>query len=445
MKDFFQKIPLYLSLPEMRLFWYFLPLVLFIAIIDILYLPSLWALTSIGILLVLGLFIFINNLRLARSNLQIKIEHSELKSVISNLRDGVVAYSPDFKILIFNQAAEQIFNISAESVLGQTISPEWAKEERFKVLARVIFPSLASTVVRRSEAGVYPQIVEMSFEESQENRLALRVITDRIIDSRGQVLGFIKLIRDRTREVELLRSKSEFITVAAHQLRTPLTGIQWAFESLRKEPLSEPLKEIVETGFRAASEVLRNVNDLLDASKIEEGKFGYNFENIDIVSFIEEALVNIKDLARQASVKIYFQKPAEESIMLNVDVQKLGMAISNLLDNAIKYNVQNGEVIVGVERLKDKPFVQVSVKDTGLGMSPQDLEKLFTKFFRAENAVKAAPGGIGLGLYIVRNIIRRHGGDIWAESELNRGTTFYFTLPTDPKLIPAKEIVYSED
>lgn len=439
---YWQKISLYLSLPEMRLFWYFLPFVLFIAVIDILYLPAVWTFISIGLLLVLGLFIFINNLRLARSNLQIKIEHSELKSVISNLKDGVVAYSPDFKILIFNQAAEQIFNIGAESVVGQIISPERAKERQFELLTRIIFPSLAATVIRRSEAGVYPQIVEMSFDEP---RLSLRVITDRIIDSHGRLLGFIKLIRDRTREVELLRSKNEFITVAAHQLRTPLAGIHWAFESLRKEPLSESLKEIVENGFRATSEVLRNVNDLLDASKIEEGKFGYNFENIDIVSFIEETLANVKDLARQAGVKVYFQKPAEESIMLSVDVQKLGMAISNLLDNAIKYNVQNGEVVVGLERLKDKPFLQISVKDTGLGMLPQDVEKLFTKFFRAENAVKSAPGGIGLGLYIIRNIIRRHGGDIRAESEINRGTTFYFTLPTDPKLIPAKEIVYGEE
>jgi signal transduction histidine kinase len=437
-----KKISLYLNLPEMRLFWYFLPLVLFIAVINILYLPPVWTLISIGLLLALGLFIFINNLRLAKSNLQIKIERSELKSVISNLRDGVVAYGPDFKILIFNQAAEQIFNIGAEAVVGQIISPEQAKERRFELLARVIFPSLAATVVRRSEAGVYPQIVEMSFDEP---RLDLRVITDRIIDSHGRLLGFIKLIRDRTREVELLRSKGEFITVAAHQLRTPLTGIQWAFESLRKEPLNEPLKEIVETGLRAASEVLRNVNDLLDASKIEEGKFGYNFESVDIASFIEEALANVKDLARQAAVKVYFQKPAEGTITLNVDVQKLSMAFANLLDNAIKYNVQNGEVAVSVEKLKDKPFVQVSVKDTGLGMSSLDVEKLFTKFFRAENAVKSAPGGIGLGLYITKNIIKRHGGDIWAESELNRGTTFYFTLPTDPNLIPAKEIVYSED
>ena len=131
--------------------------------------------------------------------------------------------------------------------------------------------------------------------------------------------------------------------------------------------------------------------------------------------------------------------------MLTLDPQKLGVAISNLIDNAVKYNVQNGEVIIGIERLKDKPYVQISVKDTGLGISPEAMSNLFTKFFRAENAVKSVPDGIGLGLYIAKNIIQRHGGEIRAESQVNRGTTFYFTLPTDPKLVPAKEIVYSED
>lgn len=117
----------------------------------------------------------------------------------------------------------------------------------------------------------------------------------------------------------------------------------------------------------------------------------------------------------------------------------------NLLDNAIRYNIKNGEVILTVERLQDKPFIQVSVKDTGIGIPPESVKKIFNKFFRADNAIKAAPNGSGLGLYIVRNIIRRHGGEIWVESELNRGATFYFTLPIDQKLIPLKEVVYEEE
>ena len=396
--------------------------------------------TSI-ILLVLGIIILINNLRLARSNLEIKIERNELKSIISNLRDGIIAYDQNFKILIFNTAAEGIFGIQSQVAIGQYLAPEKAQEPGFKLLSQVVFPSLAPMVVRQSETGIYPQIIDIYFDEP---KLELRVSTDKIMDSNDNLLGFVKLIHDRTREIELLRSKTEFIAVASHQLRTPLTGIHWALESLAKENLDTSIKDIIGKALDASIKLSRTLNDLLDVSKIEEGKFGYQFENINIVSFIDEIIKKTNDFAKQFNIKVYFQKPAEASIALSADPQKLSIVFSNLIDNAIKYNVQNGEVIIGLERVNDQPYIKISVKDTGIGIPADQINKLFTRFFRAENVVKFSTEGTGLGLYIVKNIIKRHGGEIWAESEINRGSTFSFTLPTDPRLIPPKEIVYGE-
>ena len=102
-------------------------------------------------------------------------------------------------------------------------------------------------------------------------------------------------------------------------------------------------------------------------------------------------------------------------------------------------------MVLAVEKLKDKPYLQISVKDTGIGVPPEVTKKIFTKFFRADNAMKIAPNGSGLGLYIVKNIIKRHGGEIWVESELNRGSTFYFIIPLDSSLIPQKEFIYEEE
>ena len=116
------------------------------------------------------------------------------------------------------------------------------------------------------------------------------------------------------------------------------------------------------------------------------------------------------------------------------------MAVSNLIDNAIRYNVENGSVTVSVKQLSDGPYVEVVITDTGIGIPPQDMSKVFSKFFRAENVLRRETEGSGLGLYITKNIIDRHGGTIWAESVIDRGTTFHFTLPTDPKLIPQKEV-----
>ena len=442
LKRFFQKLLLYAKLPEMRLFWFFLAVSLILLAINIFYLPQLWVFITLGVFLILGAIILVNSLRLARSNLEIKIERNELMSIISNLTDGIIAYDPNFKVLIFNRAAEQIFNLKTQEIIGQYFAPERAREPRLKLLSQVIFPSLAPVVVRRSEASVYPQIVDLSFDEP---KMELWVATDKIIDSSGQLLGFVKIVHDRSREIELIRSKTEFIAVASHQLRTPLTGIHWALESLAKQNLEASQKELVNTSLEASTKLLKIVNDLLDVSKIEEGRFGYQFENVNIISFIEEIIESTKDFTKQSNVKIYFQKPTEPSIVLSIDPQKLSMVISNLIDNAVRYNMPNGEVVIGVERVKDQPYVKISVKDTGIGIPADELSKLFSKFFRAENAVKFYAEGSGLGLYIVKNIVKRHGGEIWAESEINRGSTFYFTLPIDPKLIPPKEIVYGEE
>ena len=177
----------------------------------------------------------------------------------------------------------------------------------------------------------------------------------------------------------------------------------------------------------------------MDVSKIEEGKFGYDFNQVNIIDFLSGILTNAEAMAKKYEVKFYSDKGGETVVNLMIDANRLGLAISNLVDNAIKYNVKNGSVTVKLERLPDKPYLQISIKDTGIGIPPEDMPKLFTRFFRTENATKMETEGSGLGLYIAKNIINRHGGTIWAESILGRGTTVYFTFPIDPKLIPQKE------
>jgi len=171
------------------------------------------------------------------------------------------------------------------------------------------------------------------------------------------------------------------------------------------------------------------VNDLLDVAKIEEGRFGYQFAEIDIVHFIEDLLGEASSLASEYGVNVYFEKQDINSLTLTADKEKLSLALNNIIDNSIKYNIKNGKVTITLTRLTDAPFIEVSVADTGIGISAEDVDKLFTKFFRGNNVVKIQTEGSGLGLYIAKNIIMRHGGDVRAESEINRGTTFYFTLP----------------
>ena len=436
-----QKISL-IKAPEMKAFWVFLAIAVLVLIASVFTQSPSWTLILFAAFLILGVIIFLISFDLAKTNRDIRLERTELNAIISNLDIGVIAYDPNFTILVCNRAAENILGLKAKDILGKQFSLALTKDPQFRIMAQVMFPSLAPLAVKRSEPGVYPEVVDVSIEEPQTE---LRISTEKIIGLDGKLLGFVKLIKDRTRELVILRSKSEFISTASHQLRTPLNSLYWIFETLSKESLTENQKTLVDEGLVVSSRALKIVNDLLDASKIEEGRFGYHFENADIIEFIETILKEKMSLAEEYGIKLYFQKPQERPIICFIDSEKLGYALSNLVDNAIKYNVKNGEVTVGVEKMKDRPYISIFVKDTGIGIPPNEIKNLFSKFFRAENAAKIAPGGSGLGLFIAKNIIRQHGGDIWAESELNRGTTFYFTLPTDPTLVPPREVVYEEE
>lgn len=441
LKEFINFSIVDLMLPEMRSLWFFLALVIFFFVSDS-FLISLNWIVKVFMILIIAILIFWNNLRTIKSNKEMESSALRLRDIVSGLSDAIISYDNNFKITIINVAAEKLLSLKKDDIVGQYFGPERAKEEKFRILAQILFPSLAPLVIKRSDGDNYPQVFDITFDNPEMN---LTVTTVKMLLANNEINGFVKIIHDRTREVELYKSKSEFITVAAHQLRTPLSGINWTFEALSKiTTLSPGDKELVKNGALATANTLKIVNDLLDVSKIEEGRFGYNMENTDLVSFVSDILVNANLMAKEYGVNLYFDKGADPSIIVKIDPAKLGMALSNIVDNAIKYNIKNGSITVKLEKLQDKPYVQISVIDTGMGIPASDVGKLFKKFFRAENAVRVRTEGTGLGLYITKNIINRHGGNIWLESEVGRGTKVYITLPTDPTLVPPKEVFYDE-
>ena len=377
-------------------------------------------------------------LRLVQDEARLQLTVRQQEGVLHHVPAGIVAYDADFHVILFNAAAEAIFEVPAQHVLGMRLDASQSSDVHLRMLIQVVFSSLAPVVITRSEPGVYPQVTDVSFDDVKKD---LRVITDRICDEKNTIVGFIKIITDTTREQELLKSKTEFIAVAAHQLRTPLTAINWGLEALESESLTVDQKNLVDTAFAAVKNALGTVNNLLDVSKIEEGRFGYNIQQTDLLPFLDELLIQVQTLAKQYAITLYFDRPLTPLPPVYIDAQKMSMVFYNLLDNAIKYNVEHGSVTIAVRALSPDPFVEITIKDTGIGIPPNQIDKLFTKFFRADNAVKTVADGTGLGLYIVRNIIRRHGGEVRVDSELNRGTTFHITLPTDASKVPHDEFI----
>lgn len=435
----------FLKLKETRIFIAFSVFSIILIVVLFLNLKFIIALIFAIFLIVFAIQIAIHSYSLAKTRFVLDFEKKRNKYVFDNLSEGVITYDKDFKILSMNKAAQVITSLREEEVLNKVVTPELAQNPKLALLVQIIFPSLAPVVIKKNEGSSYPQVVRINFKEPRE--LYLEVTTTLIFDENNKQIGFAKIIRDRSREIELSRSKSEFITIAAHQLRTPLSGIKWTSEMLLNQELGElnpqqldGLKQISDN----TGKLIELVNDLLDVSKIEEGKFGYVFERADLIKVIEEVVLAHQQMAQQYKVKIIFNKPNVNLPLLLMDKSKISVVLQNLIENAIKYNVENGEVRIKVEQLKDKPFVQVAVEDTGIGINKNDLPKLFTKFFRSQDTLKKETSGSGLGLYISKNIIRRHGGEIWANSIEKRGSTFYFVLPTDEKLIPPVEIIEEE-
>ena len=441
-KNILAKLKEAITWPEMRMVWAILGLLLIAFAVG--YRSFSPIILFIEGILFLALFFltFFSVFQAAYSGRQGGVEQNELKGIFQSLDDGLIAYDKNFRVLFFNPAAEKLFMMDAKIVAGHQFQPQDVEKQAWRLLAQVMFPSLAPVVINRSESGKYPQVTDLSFTEPT---LELRVSTAPIADGKGGVVGFMKIVRNRTRETALIKSKSEFLTVASHQLRSPVTDINWALESLGTDlGLSETSKTILEQATAASRELLKIIEDLLSVSKIEEGRFGYVFETEDIISFLNGILVQVAPLARRDGVKVYFDKPKDALPSVLIDPQKLSLAVNNLIVNAVRYNIENGEVVVKVEKRQDQPFLVISVKDTGIGITQDSIRNLFKKFYRADNALKTNPEGSGLGLYIAKNIIQAHGGKIWVESEPGRGTVFSFTLPTDPNLVPKHEASVEE-
>ena len=237
-----------------------------------------------------------------------------------------------------------------------------------------------------------------------------------------------------TRANEQLRSldevKSEFISVVAHQLRTPLSGIKWTLNLLQNGDLghlSAEQKKFLAKAYESNDRMIGLVNDLLGADRIDSGKARYLFAPLDITEMIESVLYEVASQAKTREVAISFKKPPVSLPPVQGDAERLRAVLQNLLENAVKYSRPEGSIALTLS--VEKEMALVSIKDNGIGIPKDEQEHIFSRFFRAKNAVKVETDGSGLGLYIAKAIIERHGGKIWFEGKENEGVTFSFTIP----------------
>lgn len=233
---------------------------------------------------------------------------------------------------------------------------------------------------------------------------------------------------------ELDKVKSEFISIASHQLRTPLTVIRWSFHTMLEESagkLSNDQKSMMSAGLKKALFMVDLVNNLLDIARIEENSFTLDYSEVALDRLLQEIINDLKEQAEVKQITMNFQKPEKRLPTLLLDSNKIHMALTNVIDNAIKYSKVGGKVEIAVS-LHDS-LATITVTDTGIGIPKQLLYRIFTRFFRSPNAVTLHTDGSGLGLYIAKTIIERHGGVISLQSEEHKGTKVTINLPTTKK------------
>ncbi|PYM59385.1 MAG: PAS domain-containing sensor histidine kinase [Candidatus Rokuibacteriota bacterium] len=343
-------------------------------------------------------------------------EQAKATAILDAMVEGVIATDGHDHIILLNEGARGIFG------LGQT---RVERRPLLEVIRNVDLHGLLS----ESRAAADGEVVsrEIKLPDPPERVLQVHAVPLRFT---GDEPGVVIILHDITELRRLEQVRTEFVANVSHELRTPLTAIQGYLETLLDGALEEPqhARKFLEIVFRHTERLGRLTDDLTDLSNIELGRISLRIEPTDLTEVTESALAIIQPRAGSGRVTVKANLPADMPEVL-ADRDRLAQILINLVDNAVKYTPAGGHVWVEAQRLPSG-MVEVAVRDTGVGVPKADLPRLTERFYRVDKARSRELGGTGLGLAIVKHLVLAHGGDLGIESELWKGTTVRFTLPT---------------
>ena len=351
----------------------------------------------------------------AEEQKKVEQERDKTLAIIKNLADGILIFDPHNVLTLINPQAKEMMQLDESSVVGKMAA---ALTKVTNIMPLINFLGLNIKKVYRKQLELKSdKVLEIS---------AFPFLTGR------ETLGKMVILHDITREKAIETMKTEFVSVAAHQLRTPLTTVKWSLHLLLHGNLGAITAEQRDLLMRTDEHnerLIGLVNYLLDVARIEQGRFVLRNKNVDFIKLAETVIAPFLEVSKNKQLNFKFIKPREKVLPVNVDEEKMVLVIENLVDNAVNYTPPHGNVTVSLSFDKAKSEVLFTVKDTGIGIPEDNKQRIFTKFYRAENAAMASTSGSGLGLFITKNIIEGHGGRIWFESIQSKGSTFSFTLP----------------
>ena len=353
-------------------------------------------------------------------------EKNRLETILRSIGEGVYVVDADNKIVLFNRQAENMLVYRESEVLGVSAG------EIFKIYNEkneLQVKNGQSPVDEIWRSGRADMVRTMELARKDGTRFPV-IMSIAPILRRGDIAGGIVAFRDVTMEKEIDTMKSEFVSVASHQLRTPLSAIKWFLEMLiagDAGAINENQKEFLDRAYESNERMIKLVNDLLNVSRMESGKIKFEPKPTHLEEIFQSVITELTPLTRARNITIQSAFADAKLPEVFVDPDKIRQVIMNLVSNAIKYTSGHGKIELFYERHPNE--LVLNIKDNGIGIPKDQQHKVFNKFFRADNVMKVQTEGSGLGLYIGRAIVEASSGRMWFASQENKGTTFSFALP----------------
>jgi two-component system sensor histidine kinase NblS len=366
---------------------------------------------------------------------ELTAEKAKLETLVSTIADGAVLIDTDMEIILVNPTASRIFGWEAETAIGKNVLHQLPSELTIK-LTKPLYQIIADGEKSHEAKLVHDSKDEFRIALTKPVAKTLRILLTKVFDGeRENIKGIVMTIQDITREAELNEAKSQFISNVSHELRTPLFNIKSFIETLSEygEDLTEvQRREFLETANHETDRLTRLVNDVLDLSRLESSHT-YNFCAVDLAQLIEQTLRTYQLNAKDKEIILNKELSVNLPLILG-HYDLLLQVMTNLVGNALKFTNAGGMVTIRAFEIPahsdNNPLVRIEVSDTGIGISAEDKQAIFERFFRVENRVHTLEG-TGLGLSIVKNIIEKHNSQVNLTSEVGVGTTFWFDLPID--------------
>lgn len=357
--------------------------------------------------------------RIAETQEAMESERNRLNSVLAHMTDGVVATDRRGKVIIINEMALSLLNVKQEEAIGQSILTLFDMDEEYTL--RKLLENPDEILLNRP-----------SNDENIES-LILRIDFSMIRRESGFISGLVAVIHDVTEQEKTEQERREFVSNVSHELRTPLTSMRSYLEALNEGAWKDEkiAPNFLKVTLDETDRMIRMINDLLNLSRMDSGNTDYQFELINFKDLVHFVLDRFDMMVNNHEKNYIIRREfTQRDLWMEVDADRMIQVIDNIMNNAIKYSPDGG--VITVRLVETHNNIILSVTDQGLGIPKKDLTKIFDRFYRVDKARAREQGGTGLGLAISREVLKAHGGTIWAESRENVGSTFFISLPYEP-------------